>query len=79
MWEFVPMSDAYKIGEHEAKIDMLVTGMAQLQQDVSDIKSTLAEKRGERRVGLWVSSTASGAIGAVMTLLLRWWFGAHPR
>lgn len=42
-----------------------------LAADVRDIQLVLAEKRGERRVALWLAG-AAGAGGAMVPKLLTW-------
>ncbi len=51
----------------------LQTDMSELRTDVTAIKLALAERKGERRVALWLVGTASGFCGAVGTAMLTKW------
>lgn len=69
----VLMSDtAFTLGLHEGKIDMLVTDVAGIKNDVADIKRILSEHKGERRVALWFAGVAGGAFGTAITGLIHW-------
>lgn len=59
------MSD-FTLGKHEQAIQTLLTGQEQMQRDLGEIRDILAERRGERRVGLWLV----GAVGTAVSLLV---------
>lgn len=48
-----------------------------LRADVVAIRETLAEKRGERRVGLWLAGVVSTVVGAVVSMAANWLVGRH--
>jgi len=56
------------LGQHENAIRTLLERTERISDDVNEIKTLLAERRGERRVALWVA----GVVGAVASTL----FGA---
>lgn len=64
------MPDAFKLGEHEAKLEAMDARMSRIETVVVEIRDSLAEKRGERRVALWALGTASGAVGAGFALFI---------
>lgn len=53
------------LGQHEAKINLILEGQEKMAQDIGEIKTMLAEKRGERRVALW----GIGALSSSVTML----------
>jgi threonine dehydrogenase-like Zn-dependent dehydrogenase len=63
----------YKLGQMDTAIKSLVASnerieaaMAEMRVDIETIKTTQAERRGERRVAVW----AAGGIGSFAMLLL---------
>ncbi|HZR02335.1 MAG TPA: hypothetical protein VFA81_04075 [Burkholderiales bacterium] len=73
------MSDTFTLGRHEAQIETLVTGMATLQTDVTEIKSILSERKGERHATALFASGSGGIVGAVATLFVKWWLTGHAK
>lgn len=58
-------------------IGAIQTGMAanrltmlEMSNRLTAIEISLGERRGERRVGVWLLCTASAALGTVMSMLL---------
>lgn len=54
------------LGRHEALIEQLAQDSAQMRADVRQILETLAERRGERRITLWLA----GGAGAVASTIV---------
>lgn len=48
----------------------------EIRSDVNEIKLSLAEKRGERRMGMYLITTLGGVVGAIITTLFRY-VGMH--
>lgn len=65
------MNDQFNLGRHEALIERLVESQTELITRITSIEHILAEKRGERRIALWVASSAGGAIGGLTALLTK--------
>lgn len=61
----------FKLGEHESTLQTLITGQERMQKDVQRILVVLAEKRGERRVGIWVAGLVGGLASALGGAFLR--------
>ena len=55
----------FTLGSHAAQLELLVKGQAHMQDDITDIKETLSERKGERRVILWLAGSV-GTIGGIM-------------
>lgn len=43
-----------------------------MRGDITQIKMWQAERKGERSASKWIFGTASGAAGAVLTMLVAW-------
>jgi hypothetical protein len=52
-------------------IEEVLTEQRATRADIQQIKESLAEKRGERRVGLWVVGAVSAATSAVVGWLVK--------
>lgn len=50
-------------------LDEILTEQRATRTDVTEIKQTLAEKRGERRVALWLAATVASAVSLVIGYL----------
>lgn len=48
-------------------LQQLLDGQSAIERRLVTIETTLAEKRGERRVAMWALSGAGGVIGALVT------------
>ena len=59
------------LGSHDEAIRALLHGQQNMQSDIEAIKLYMAERRGERRVGLWVLCSGSAMMGSGMAFLLR--------
>lgn len=57
-------SPSYELGSHAAQLAALQRGQNLMQEDISEIKSLLAEHRGERRASQFVLHAVSAMIGA---------------
>lgn len=57
----------FVLGEHNAAIEQLLQNQQIIQRDIGEIRQILAERRGERRVALWVASAG----GAILVFLVR--------
>ena len=66
------MSDSFKLGEHESKIEQLAADMELVKQAVMRIEIALAEKRGERRVALWAAGGMGTAASTLVTLIWKY-------
>jgi hypothetical protein len=64
------MSD-FKLGEHDRAIHQLSADMVVVKEAVLRIELTLAERRGERKVGFWVAGMAGTVAAALVTLLVK--------
>jgi hypothetical protein len=60
----------FKLGEHEQAIQMLLEGQDRLEKAVLEIKLSLAEKKGERRVVVWIAGIAGTLAAGLVTLLV---------
>lgn len=58
-------------------LQQLLAGQTAIELRLLAIETTLAEKRGERRMGLWLLGLGSGAIGAYLTGAVKSLMG-HP-
>lgn len=62
----------FKLGQHEQAIVNLEREVRELRADVRQILTIVAEKRGERRMGLgvvgFVSTIVSGVVTAILTM-----------
>jgi len=59
----------FTLGEHNAAIRDLLVGQKAMQDDITEIKESLAERRGERRAILWLGGTISTVISFVVTAI----------
>ena len=57
-------------------LQTLIEGQKRAESRLSAIEQTLAEKRGERRVSLWVAGAAAGYLGSLAPTLVKL-FGHH--
>lgn len=64
-------SEDYNRGYQRAQLDTLAADMEEVKGAVKRIETTLAERAGERRAGLWLASTASAFVGAALALVAR--------
>lgn len=48
-------------------LQQLLDGQSAIETRLTAIETSLAEKRGERRVALWLVGAGSGVIGALAT------------
>lgn len=67
----------FYLGRHEALIESLAAGQKQIAADVNEIKNTLAEERGARRLKSGVWGIAGGILSAIVTTLFKGHFGIH--
>ena len=59
------MDDGLKI-----LLDEILKEQRETREDVRQLREAYAEKRGERRVVLWLASGVAGAVSTLATLLL---------
>lgn len=59
------------LGEHGARLTNIETDLHEVKGDVRWIRENLAEKKGERRVALWVASLGGAGMASLFTLMLR--------
>jgi hypothetical protein len=64
-------SPAFIAGQHEAQIKALYEDMASVKADVQWIREHLAERRGERRVSLYLAGTGGGIVATLVTFFGR--------
>lgn len=57
-------------------LQQLVEGQQRTETRLSAIEQTLAEKRGERRVSLWIAGVTAGYLGSLAPNLVKL-FGHH--
>ena len=57
-------------------LQTLIEGQKRTETRLSAIEQSLAEKRGERRVSLWVAGAVAGYLGSLAPTLVRL-FGHH--
>jgi len=67
------MEMARDIGRHDAQIETLQSDMAQVKNDVHEIKMILAQAQGSWKTLLVVGSVAAFA-GSIVTKFLDWLF-----
>lgn len=60
----------FKLGEHEQAIQTLLEGQERLEQAVLEIKLLLAEKRGERRVALWMAGVVGSLAASLVAIII---------
>lgn len=62
----------FTLGQHSQAIANLEKEVSELRADVREILTIVAEKRGERRMGLgvvgFVSTVVSGVVTAIITM-----------
>lgn len=63
--------DQFNLGRHEALIQQIADTQTTVVLRLTNIEHLLAEKRGERRVAIWVASSVGGLIGTAATLLAK--------
>lgn len=63
--------DSFTSGRHEALIETLSTDMAEVKAAITRIELHLAEKKGERRVGLYFAAGGGGLAASVLSLALK--------
>lgn len=61
----------FTMGQHDSAITQLLADSAEMRADINVIKAILSERRGGRQVGLWVITTFSGVLGAIIALMGR--------
>ncbi|HEX7019006.1 MAG TPA: hypothetical protein VF159_03280 [Gemmatimonadaceae bacterium] len=61
----------FTLGQHEQAINQLSSDVKEIKATVLRIELALAEKRGERRVALWLASAAGTAAAAAVSLLFK--------
>lgn len=59
----------FRIGQHDEAIKNLVLDMTDMKEFARETRDFMAERRGERKVGMWLFSVASGAFGALLALV----------
>jgi hypothetical protein len=57
------LEHARTLGEHESKLDLILSEMQAVRADLTTVKNALAEVRGGSKV-VWVVFTAFGALGS---------------
>lgn len=62
-------------GALEILLQQLVDGQAGMYDRLGKIETTLAERKGERKVALWLFGTLSGTAGATLTTIVAKLFG----
>jgi hypothetical protein len=65
------MIDPVRFGRLEAKVDALAEELSACSSDVRSIRDTLAEKRGERRVGVALTGFLASLAGLFFGWLTR--------
>lgn len=63
--------ESFTAGRHEAMIETLSADMADVKASVARIETTLAEKRGERRIILWLAGTVGAGASALVAVIAR--------
>jgi hypothetical protein len=67
----------FTLGQHEALIQRLVDGQDRIIERLTSIETSLAEKRGERRMAVGFFGIASGAFGAALVSVVKAFLGKH--
>lgn len=71
------MDDKFLLGQHENAIQTVITRLDGVSERLDRIEVILAEKRGERRIGLWLVGAASSVVGALLPSAVTRLFGHH--
>ena len=58
------------LGEHEAKITLILERIESMCEDISDIKDYMSERRGERKIATWMLMTGSAVLGSMLAFIL---------
>jgi hypothetical protein len=61
---------SFTLGEHEADIRALIEGQGRIERDIAAIKDTLAERKGERRMVVWLVGGASTLASVIVSYIL---------
>lgn len=61
----------FRMGQHEARIELLSNDMAEVKADVREIKNMLAEQRGERRSTAKFAAVVGATAGSALTLFVK--------
>lgn len=64
-------STDYTLGSHASTLRMLVEGQARMEASIEEIKKTISETKGERRVLMWMIGTAGTIASIIMTFILQ--------
>jgi hypothetical protein len=65
-------SQDFVAGEHEASIKLILKGQEAMQADITEIKLAVAERKGERRMVMWIVGGVSTMASVVIS-----WFAAR--
>ncbi len=63
--------DSFDLGRHEALIERLSGDVADVKASLGRIETTLAEKRGERRMAMYLAGTVGGGVAALLGVAAR--------
>lgn len=56
----------FRLGENSAAIKLMLASQSRMELDIAEIRSALAERKGERRVSVYIA----GGLGSVAMFLL---------
>ena len=73
------MDGQFLLGQHEASLKQLIEGQSEIFNRLGSIESTLAERRGERRVGSFLWGSFSGVVGGFVVFVTKAWLVGHPK
>ena len=65
-----PPNPDFMLGQHAATLETLVESQLAMRGEIQQILSALSERKGERRMLLWLVGLIGSASGAISTLLI---------
>jgi hypothetical protein len=57
--------------DRDKLIDLVLSDIREMRDDIVWIKTHLAERKGERRVALWVASSGGAGLATILAALAR--------